>query len=171
MKYRHATVDDASALAVLAIEVWAGTYLRTGISSFFADYALSTFSRDKMAELVGCPTETMIVSENDTGIDGFVRVSQDVCGPVSGCSTTEIATLYVRPRHHGQGIGQALLRQAMEVAQDYGAGSVWLTVNHENTSALGFYARQGFRKIGQTLFRIGDEVYPNDVLTRDLNDV
>jgi methyl coenzyme M reductase alpha subunit len=44
MAIREASIDDASSLAALSIEVWIGTYLRNGVSKFFADYALSTFT-------------------------------------------------------------------------------------------------------------------------------
>ncbi|WP_425336129.1 GNAT family N-acetyltransferase [Sinorhizobium numidicum] len=34
-------------------------------------------------------------------------------GPIRGCSTTEISTLYVQPRHHGKGIGKGLLNEGL----------------------------------------------------------
>ncbi|WP_311202217.1 hypothetical protein [Leisingera sp. S132] len=38
---RPAGMHDCSSLAALSIEVWAGTYLRNGISAHFADYVLA----------------------------------------------------------------------------------------------------------------------------------
>lgn len=85
--------------------------------------------------------------------------------PVDGCSLTEICTLYVQPRHHGRGLGKGLLAEAFSHLSGKGAESVWLTINSENTPAIGFYLAQGFRCVGQTVFEIDDQAYPNEVFS------
>lgn len=92
MTLRRATQSDASSLAAIAIEVWIGTYLKKGVSAFFADYALETFTPAKMRALLRDPGQFILVSENDEGIDGFIRVSRASPAPVLGCSDVEIAT-------------------------------------------------------------------------------
>lgn len=163
MTLRRATQSDASSLAAIAIEVWIGTYLKKGVSAFFADYALETFTPAKMRALLRDPGEFILVSENDEGIDGFIRVSRASPAPVPGCSDVEIATFYVQPRHHGKGIGKRLLAAALEHCAKMGAGSVWLTTNAENDPAIAFYLALGFEKVGETHFRIQDRSYLNNV--------
>ncbi len=169
MKFRPASRADASSLAAISIEVWIGTYIRNGVNGFFADFALSEFTADRFETLLSDPRESVIVSENRDGIDGFVRVTQDRPAPEGVASDTEIRTLYVQPRHHGRGLGKALLAQGLGVAQARGAGSVWLQTLWDNTPALGFYRAQGFDIVGRTHFRIGDEAYPNEILLRRLD--
>ncbi|MAQ83483.1 MAG: GNAT family N-acetyltransferase [Maritimibacter sp.] len=168
MSFRPAARSDASSLAAISIEVWIGTYIRNGVNGFFADYALSTFTADRFEALLGDPGESVIVSENRDGIDGFVRVTRDRAAPEGVASHTEITTLYVQPRHKGRGLGKALLAEGIAIARARGATSVWLTTNSENTDAIGFYQSQGFRVVGRTHFRIGDEAYPNEILLCDL---
>lgn len=169
MKLRKATAPDASSLAAISIEVWLGTYLRRGVNRFFADYALAEFTADRQAALIRDPKERIMVSENDDGIDGFIRVTSGIKGPVAGCSSTEISTLYVQPRHHRKGIGQALLGDTIQHCRETNVASVWLTTNSENAPALGFYHALGFQTVGQTHFRIQDQGYLNDVLTCSLD--
>lgn len=166
--FRHALSADAPSLAVISMEVWTGTYLRKGVSAFFADYALGEFTREKFQAIIARNDEFIIVSENDNGIDGFVRLSFNSPAPVDGCSSTEIRTLYVQPRHHGKGIGKGLLNESLKICAAYGSHSAWLTVNSENTSALEFYTAHDFQTVGQTYFRIADQTYPNEVLTRQI---
>lgn len=166
MSIRIARPADASILAAISIEVWLGTYIRHGVNALFADYALSEFTAARFWALIDNPNEQIWVSENDDGLDGFIRISHGVDAPVANCSTTEIATLYVQPRHHGKGIGRALLNQALVASRQGGHNSVWLTTNSENTPAIAFYLAQGFEKVGTTQFSIGDEAYPNDVFKR-----
>lgn len=163
MTVRKAQKPDASSLAAISIEVWIGTYLKHGVSAFFADYALSEFTALNFENLLADPNQFILVSENEEGIDGFIRVSSGSKAPASGCSSVEISTLYVQPRHHGKGIGKALLDAALEHCRRRGAASVWLTTNAENSPAIAFYLKQGFEHIGETHFHIGNEGYLNNV--------
>ncbi|OUS33825.1 GNAT family N-acetyltransferase [Rhodobacterales bacterium 56_14_T64] len=161
---RPARTSDCSSLATLSIEVWIGSYIREGINGFFADYALTEFTADRFANLLTDPTELLLVSENRNGIDGYIRLRTGHNPPTGATSDTEIATLYVQPRHQGKGIGEHLLRAGLEQCQQLNWGHPWLAVNSENTGAIAFYMRQGFVSIGQTHFQIQHERYLNEVL-------
>lgn len=166
MNFRIAQPSDAPILAAISIEVWIGTYIRRGVNVFFAEYALSEFKSDKFRALIEDRNEHIIVSENEDGLDGFIRVSHGKEAPVANCSSMEISTLYVQPRHHGRGLGKLLLEQGLYYARNNGTPSVWLTTNSENTPAIAFYLKQGFEKVGTTHFRIQDQAYLNDVFRR-----
>lgn len=166
MNLRIARPYDAPILAAISIEVWLGTYIRRGVNAFFAEYALNEFTSGKFATLLEDPNEHIIVSENEDGLDGFIRISHGKTAPVADCSTMEISTLYVQPRHHGRGLGRLLLEQGMNYARNADSPSVWLTTNSENTPAIAFYLKQGFEKVGTTHVRIQDQAYLNDVFRR-----
>lgn len=165
MTIRRATLDDASSLAAISIEVWIGTYLKRGVSAFFADYALNTFRAEKLAQLITDDRQTILVLEEAEGIVGYIRLATASPAPVPGCSDTEIATLYLQLRHHGKGIGKALFEAALEECRAKGIASLWLTTNAENDPAIGFYLAQGFQRDGETLFEIEDQKYLNHVYT------
>ncbi len=168
MAVRKAKQSDASSIAAISIEVWIGTYLKRGVSAFFADYALTEFTPHKIEALIADPDQVLLVSQNEEGIDGFIRVSSPSAAPVAGCSDVEISTFYVQPRHHGKGIGTRLLNAALRHCRDHGAASVWLATNAENGPAIAFYLAQGFEWVGETHFRIGEERYLNNVYSHRL---
>jgi ribosomal protein S18 acetylase RimI-like enzyme len=161
---RAALDTDCSSLAALSIEVWLNSYIREGISGFFADYALSEFTADRFVRMLDDPSELLIVSQNRTGIDGYVRLRTGHDSPAGNFSDTEIATLYVQPRHQGKRIGLQLLNAALSQCQTKGWAPPWLAVNSENAGAIAFYQRNGFTTVGQTHFRIQGTGYLNDVL-------
>lgn len=168
MSLRTARNSDASSIAALSIEVWLGTYLKRGVSAFFADYALETFTTSRTEALITDPGQFILVSENEDGIDGFIRVSSGSKAPVPGCSETELATFYVQPRHQGKGVGTRLLQAAIEKCRQDGVDSIWLATNAENFPAIGFYLAHGFRHAGETQFRIGTEGFLNNVYSCEL---
>lgn len=160
---RIAVEQDAAAIAALSIEVWIATYLRHGVSGFFAEYVLDTFTPRKTAAFLSDPLHRVWVSENAQGIDGFIRLSFAATAPVAGCPDTEIATFYVQPRHHGKGVGTALLNAALAHARAQKASGVWLATNAQNTPAIDYYTGKGFAHIGHTHFTVQGEAYLNNV--------
>jgi ribosomal protein S18 acetylase RimI-like enzyme len=155
---------DASSLAALSAEVWLGTYLKQGISAHFAEYVLAEMTADRFRSKLGEPGTATLVAEAADGLTGYIRIAKDRPVPDAGMPASEISTFYVRPGLQGQGIGSALLDAALLLVSDR---AVWLTTNAENANAIGFYLSKGFRQTGETLFRIGEEAYPNVILVRD----
>ena len=103
----------------MSIEVWVNTYLRDGVGQVFADYVLAEFTAQKFCSAIGDPDHSIFVSENRTGIDGFVTVCSTAAPPLADCSRLEITTLYVQPRHQSGGRGGALLRHALDHCRHY----------------------------------------------------
>ena len=165
---RTARFEDASSLAALGLEVWLNTYIRNGVSAFFADYALEHFTAARFEEMLERADQTILVSQNSAGIDGFIHVTSGAPAPVPACSDLEIAKLYVQPRHQGSGAGGRLLDAGLRYCAATGCPNVWLAVNAENERATAFYLRKGFAKVGETQFQIDDQSYPNHVLRYDL---
>jgi ribosomal protein S18 acetylase RimI-like enzyme len=168
LSFRPAVPEDASSIAALSIEVWLGTYLCEGVNAHFADFALAEFTAQAVAARMRDPARRFVVSQNAVGIDGYIQVRSGADAPLAGLGTVEIDTLYVQPRHHGTGIGRGLLLRGLQIAQDLGARDVWLTMEAGNHNARAFYLAQGFRKVGETHFRIGDGAYLNDVLSIEI---
>lgn len=169
VRVRRAVREDAKSIAVISIEVWANAYLRDGVNAFFADYVLAEFTENKILERLDQPQSLCWVSDNRDGIDGFVFVNENAEPPAEGCSTFEVETLYVQPRHQSAGKGLILLQQAIRHCRSCGFENLWLKVNAENRKAIGFYSKHGFRNVGSTFFRIGDASYENFVMTLDLS--
>ena len=165
---RKAEEHDASSMAAVSIEVWLNTYLREGVSGFFADYVLSEFTAQKFRDVIANPGLQIWVSENRIGIDGFVTVRSTATPAPASCSRLEIATLYVQPRHQASGKGAALLNCALDHCRSLKGESAWLKVNAENGRAIEFYRRHGFVRVGTTPFVIADTAYENHVMAIDL---
>jgi len=59
----------------------------------------------------------------------------------------EVHTIGVDPAHHGRGIGRALLRELLVVA-DAAHATVFLEVRTDNDAAHALYASEGFAVVG-----------------------
>lgn len=183
---RKATPEDATALAALSIEVWLGTYLPSGVPSSFAAYALEAFSPDALRALLTDDTHSVIVAESTDpqvsaelrGPLGYIRLDHASAVPIAAPNaetprgdrdtpTCEITTLYIQPRHHGTGIGKALLDAGLAQAHARGARDCWLRCSVENPRAMGFYTAHQFTDHGRADFELDGKRYENRLLRRD----
>lgn len=83
------------------------------------------------------------------------RVAVDETGALAGYCIThqvideaEVYTIAVSESHRRQGLGRALLREALEAAKLAAALRVFLEVRVTNTGALALYESEGFKRIG-----------------------
>ncbi len=80
----------------------------------------------------------------------------------------EVLRIYVLARYQREGLGQALMREAMHAAKQAGAARLVLGVHLGNEKALAFYAREGFERIADRRFRVGESCFCDAVLARTL---
>ena len=62
-----------------------------------------------------------------------------------GMTGAKIDALFIHPKHHGQGIGRALVDHAASISSN-----LTVDVNEQNEGACAFYKKIGFRQIGRS---------------------
>ena len=72
-----------------------------------------------------------------------------------GMTGARIHSLFVAPDQHGRGIGRRLIEHAR-----HEHGELTVDVNEQNQSAVGFYERMGFRRIGRSDMDDSGRPYP-----------
>lgn len=68
----------------------------------------------------------------------------------------EVQRLYILRGYQGGGRGTLLLRTALEWLERDGPRTLWIGVWSENHGAQRFYARHGFKIVGEYSFMVGD---------------
>ena len=84
----------------------------------------------------------MLAKAPETGLVGYV------CADVVG-DTGQIIRLAVHPAARKQGIGRALLNDALAYCQSNGAHRVTINTQESNTISLSLYEQFGFRRVGR----------------------
>ncbi len=101
-------------------------------------------SRAELSALAGDTASTLIVAR---GADGKIIAALTVAvyRVPSGVHSI-IEDVIVNESARGQGLGQALIQRAIEVAKEKGAGNISLTSNPMREAANRLYVRTGFKK-------------------------
>ncbi len=72
-----------------------------------------------------------------------------------GMTGGKIDALFIHPRHHGQGIGRALIDHAASISSH-----LTVDVNEQNEGACAFYTKLGFRRTGRSELDDSGQPFP-----------
>lgn len=144
----------ATDLAALARDTFSETFLHyppAHLAVFLSRYTPAYFEG-----LLRDPAQRLWMVSDDDKVIGYAHAGP--CGlphpdVTAGCG--ELKRLYIRKGAQNSGTGGALFREALAWLNRPGR-KVWLGVYSENHGAQRFYARHGFRKVGEYEFVVGD---------------
>ena len=157
LAFRPAGEDDLPAVRSLADDIWRRCYadlLPAGqvdhmLAAMYGVEELRRNLRDGIRiELIG----------DAIGYLAFGRVSTE--------GQVHLHKLYLKPEHHGRGIGQAALAHVLAAAARSGAEAVSLRVNKGNARAIRAYQKAGFETIGALCQDIGGGFVMDDFVMR-----
>ncbi len=167
---RRAEVRDAPALAELAERTFRDAFGHANRPEDMDLHCQSFYGTQRLVREVADPETTTLVCEYDGVLVGYGQLRWDAppaC--VVGARPAEVQRLYVDRQYHGKGTAQALMAALVEAAVA-GAGDVlWLGVWEHNPRAIAFYAKAGFREVGEQVFVLGRDPQRDVVLTKTLD--
>ena len=166
---RHATPEDAAILADLGARTFRETFEPHTSGPDLEAFLAATYGEAIQRAELADPSRPARILEVDGAPVGFLQLRLGHREPgVPGERPVELQRIYVLRAAQGGGRGAALMAEALEMARAWGADTLWLGVWENNHKALAFYARSGFREVGEHIFTIGDQVDRDLILARDL---
>lgn len=138
---RVAARDDVGAIIGL---IMAGDILGRGVDTL--DEAVRSDYLAAFDAIAVSPHETLYVADLAGSVVGTFQISLSRTLAHRGRIRATIESVHVSPDMRGNGVGEAMMRAALGLARDRGAGLVQLTSNKKRTDAHRFYERIGFQK-------------------------
>jgi GNAT superfamily N-acetyltransferase len=136
IRLRPSVPADAEAIATVQVRS-----AQVGFADFRPAEALATL--DPAARFPLWRERLALVAEGNEGIVGFAHFGPNEEEPVG-----EIYRFFVAPECWGRGVGQALMRRALEQLQSAGFRDALLWVHADNLRARRFYEAGGWRPDG-----------------------
>ncbi len=154
--FRHAEPADAAELNDFARDAFIRSFGHLYSEAELLPFLAQRYNEAVLREKLRARSCYIYIAHDGERVAGFVKA--DVCElPVAAEEegAYEIHHLYVSDRWHGHGIGRHLLSQAIDWCEAQGARSIYVGVWEENEGAQRLYARAGFAKHSEYLFRVG----------------
>lgn len=164
---RPARREDAAALADLAARSFAATFAAMTPPADLEEFLRTTYGEAQQAAEIADPeVRTVLAWQGDTLV-GFLQVRPGDPPPcVAATGALELGRIYVDGPAHGAGVGNLLMREALDIASDQGARVLWLGVFQFNERAIRFYRRWGFVPVGEHVFHVGNDAQRDLILLR-----
>ncbi len=167
---RQAGPADAQALALVGQATFLQSYSDVLPAADVIAHCVHEHGEDRYGEWLTKADYRLFLAEHSSGRApiGYIMLCPPDLPVETGPGDMELKRIYLLHRFHGGGGGGLLMRTAVKAASEAGARRLLLGVYSQNHAALGFYARQGFTQVGVRKFQVGEKIYDDLVLAKDL---
>lgn len=149
---RPCTPDDAPLLSEISISTFYEAYAHNNDAAVMQSHTAQKFNPQQISlELQDANNQYYLAYSEGIAV-GYLKLNLS-----NAANGLEIARIYARQTHWGRGVGQALLQQAITVAQTNRIPYIWLGVWQQNPRAISFYQKMGFVITGTMPYYMGDE--------------
>lgn len=162
---------DAEPLASLAEATFRDAFGGENTAEDLGLHCAANFAPALQRREILSPAMRTLVGESDGRLEAYgqLRFGPAPEGLVAA-HPVEILRFYVRRPWHGTGAARELMAALLAEARSQGADRVWLGVWERNPRAIAFYAKSGFRPVGEHEFLLGRDRQRDLILARDLGE-
>ncbi|HEY6101414.1 MAG TPA: GNAT family N-acetyltransferase, partial [Anaeromyxobacter sp.] len=167
---REAHPQDGDLLSEIAHTTFRDTFGPDNTAADMDVHCSRFFTPEAQTRELSDPSmRTLVVPGAEAGAP-FAAYAQLRRGPAPPCvraaSPIELQRFYVRASLHGSGLARELMSAVIDLAAREGADTLWLGVWEKNPRAIRFYAKFGFREVGDQTFVLGSDPQRDLVMTR-----
>ncbi|MBY0120324.1 GNAT family N-acetyltransferase [Bacillus sp. S/N-304-OC-R1] len=137
---RDMRVEDIPEVQNVAKTSWNHTYKGIIPLHIQENFLKSAYSDEMMVRRL--ELSHMFVAIADNKVTGFANFS-----PLKENGEIELGSIYLYPEYQGNGIGTALLQEAIEKIE--GIKEVYINVEKENQTGRNFYDKRGFKIVSE----------------------
>jgi ribosomal protein S18 acetylase RimI-like enzyme len=163
----RATLGDARALAALGATTFTETFGHLYPTEDLQTFLVGSHSVDAWSRVLADSQRAVWFAARDASPIGFITVG--ACKlPIEHREPTagEIQQLYVLAQHHNLRLGSRLMDLGLQWLDSQVKRPLYVGVWSENLGAQRFYARYGFKKVGEYGFVVGNTVDHEFILKR-----
>ena len=170
LSIRRASAADAEALSAISRETFVETFGHLYAPEDLAWHLDFAYAPDKYRDALDEQgAAAWLLEDADGAVHGYVFAGP--CGlPHAGVQAgdLELKRLYLRRPIQNGGHGARLFAEAEQWMRRNGPQSLWIGVWSGNPGAQRFYARHGYRKVGEYLYPVGQARDLEFILSKSL---
>jgi len=153
LSINKATIKDAKVLSKLSIAAFLPAHGHSASKEVIDNYISANFSAENfIKELANSDFQYHLIyyKEELAGFSKVIFNSQNQF--IKDTNATKMERLYLLEKFYNLGLGKELLNFNIQLAEKNKQAGIWVFVWIENTKAIGFYKKRGFKKVGNSDF-------------------
>lgn len=169
MNIRQAQLPDLQPLLQFSKETFYEFFAHLNNPVHFEAYVAVAFTPEKLHTELTNPDSAFYLVMIDDEIAGYIKLNVNRAqNEYKDQNSLEVERIYVSGRHHGKGIGKAMLNFAIQQATQQQKDFIWLGVWEHNQKAISFYKSQGFGFCGSHDFMLGEDRQTDLLMKRNI---
>ena len=160
---------DLTLLRQISLETYVETFEAVNTPANMQSYLQQAFNTQRLSDELAEPHSQFFLAYKHDQVTGYFKINNGSAQTeFNDPNALELERIYVLRRYQGQGLGQQLLNAVINIANEQQKQWLFLGVWEHNQKALAFYQRNGFYRIGQHIFNMGDDPQTDYLLRKDL---
>ncbi len=169
LSIRLAETADAPVLAELGRRTFLETFYKVVPKYAMLTYLAASFQKEKITTEIEEKAATYFLAFLAENPVGYAKIRDDRQPEIlKNTFGVELERIYVLQDYIGQGIGRPLYLFAEDFCKNKGYMVIWLSVWENNSLALSFYEKLGFKPKQDYSFYIAGIPYQNQIFSKDL---
>jgi ribosomal protein S18 acetylase RimI-like enzyme len=167
---REANVGDTAQISIFGALTFQQTFGPLNTKQDMKEYLANSFNKARIRSQLLDPLATFLLAYEDKRLVGYsMLLDGDAAETVSGKNPVELVRIYIEKFHIGKGYGSKLMEASIEKASEGNHDVLWLGVWENNESAIDFYIKWGFMKVGSREFLLGNDLQNDFLMERLVN--
>ena len=166
---KKCTLQDLESLQKISIETFYQTFADVNTAENMKAYLENAYNEEKIYKELSNPNSSFFFVYVDERLAGYLKLNEFPSqSDINDIDSLELERIYILKEFQGAGLGKDLLEHAISIAIEHGKKYIWLGVWEHNEKAKRFYQKNGFYRIGEHSFVVGDDVQIDYIMRKDL---
>lgn len=167
---RNATSNDAEVLSLLGRITYNeshGNYIDN--KTDLLNYNNTFFSVIRQQEELKKSNNLFYLIYSDKSPIGYIKLVKNATNPnIHSTNICKLERLYILNDFVAQKIGSIAMDYILKKVTELNFEELWLAVYIKNIKAIAFYERNGFKNIGDIIFKVGESNFDNHVFSKKI---
>lgn len=163
------SINDLGELQKISIETFTDTFGPQNTEENMTAYLDQAYTLSQLREELLQPNSHFYFIYLEGHLAGYLKINVNEAQTERvGENALEVERIYVRKTYKRNGLGNQLIRKAIDFAKEQNKDAIWLGVWEENAPALKFYKKMGFAQKGQHSFFMGTDEQTDLIMVKIL---
>lgn len=166
---RTGNAADLDTLLSLSIKTFRDSFDEFNSPENMLLYINKTFTKKVIEREMKQPGTVFLLALDGRKPAGYAKIKASVnTAEITTGPSLEIERLYVQKEYIGKRVGYILMQTCFAYAEKKKCERLWLGVWENNSRAIAFYEKHGFKKFGQHEFILGNDVQTDWLMEKKL---
>ena len=166
---KEVLADNIRELQQISRQTFLETFGSQDRAEDMREFLDTAYAEEKLKDEVENANSSFYFLTVDNKVAGYLKVNEgDAQTEQVVPNALEVERIYLKQDFQHQGLGLVLIKLAEKIAKEKDKDNMWLGVWEKNYQAQTFYEKDGFKRVSQHTFVVGEDPQTDLILVKGL---